>query len=269
MKLEHVFRLQEMGFYLHPLNPRSKKAALTDWPNKATNDRERLKHWFTNGYAKSNAGILTTKFKESEALLVVDVDNKEGKMGHVQLQKLEAEGRNFPATLTQTTPNNGYHLIYKTKNPVKSSTSKLASGIDIKSDRGYIVSPWSVLSEGEYVLGDGEISEAPEWLVSFCGRPSAKSDDGTKPRAHSLDSQNALIRARHYLEVEAPKSVQGSRNNTTFIVAAKVKDFGVSRNGCEILMTDLWSPRCDSVIDSEEFSQTLNSVYRNSQRYWI
>jgi hypothetical protein len=265
-KLEAALLLAKKGFYVHPLKPNSKEPALNNWQKLATRDPKQITTWFTNGHAKGNVGIFTGKFQESEALVVVDVDQKEGKMGEDELFKLELNGMDFPSTLEQTTPNGGRHLIYKTSEPLKQGVDVLAKGLDIRSDGGNLACIGSSIGEREYLLVDREVASSPPWLVSRLRRPTPKPKDGPAQGAYRVNEENALSRARHYLEVEAPTAILGSRNDTTFKVACRVKDFGVKWAQCYDLMWEAWAPRCDSCLDMPEFEAVIGSAYKYGEK---
>lgn len=254
-----------MGFYVFPIAPNKKAPPLIPYfPTSATRDKIKIKIWWGN-CPTSNIGISTTRFKESEALLVVDIDQnpKKGKMGEDGIFLLELKGMEFPTTLEQRTPSGGRHLIYKTKTAVKQSVGKLAPGIDIRSYGGYILGAGSVLSNGIYVLGDGEIVDAPEWLVSYCDRPTPKSDNIPLEGAQNIDRENAFERAKYYLEAEAPLAIQGSGGDqTTFAVAARVKDFGVGlRDALELMLLE-WNSRCQPPWAADALEEKVRNAYR-------
>lgn len=265
MILNHAISLAQKGFYVFPIVPNTKIPPKGfHFKVEATRDLKKIHHWWTNGYSNHNIGIYTGKFKESEALLVVDVDTKKGKMGEDDLIRLELEGLDFPTTLEQRTPSGGRHLIYKT--PEATGQPDLTESINTRSDGGYILGPGSVLSNGKYVLGNGEISEAPTGLVSRCGRPLAKSNDGPTLGAYIVNSENAQSRARYYLETLAPPAIQGAHGDaTTILVAFKVKDLGVSEQECFDLMAEIWNERCSPPWQLEDLRAKVGNAYRHGK----
>jgi len=144
-----VLRLAEAGFYIFPLVPNSKLPAVKGWPEKATRDTETLKAWWSK-HPDCNIGICCTQFGDDRALLVVDVDNKNGKSGDETILELEMEGKEFPPTLVQITPSGGRHLIYVVDKATSNSVEKIGKGLDIRSHNGFIVGPGSVVESGTY-----------------------------------------------------------------------------------------------------------------------
>jgi len=239
-KLDYALRLAEKGFHVFPVKENAKFPPLIDdFPNKATRDKKQITKWFSNGHSNANIGISTSRYKESEALIVVDVDNKEGKMGESELLKLELEGLDCPVTLEQKSANGGRHIIYRVDQAV--GQHKLSPSIDIRSKGGYILGEGSTLDGKGYKLGKFEAAKATTSLISRCGKSLTK-----KQAAKLLESlPTAKDRAEHYLTTEAPIGIKGQGSDqTTFIVAAKCKDFGLSEQETYDLMSELWNPRC-------------------------
>lgn len=75
---------------------------------------------------------------------------------------------------------------------------------------------------------------------------------------------NAIRRAEHYLLKEAPLAVEGQGGDeTTFKVAARLKDFGVPELTAARMLVDRWNPRC---LPPWSFDDLCNKVY-NAYRY--
>src|SRR3990167_3511915 len=97
-KLDHALELASRGFYVFPIVTGKKSPpAVTGWQTEATRDAEKLHSWWKFA-PKYNIGISTSKFRDGQALLVVDVDNKGNKHGNETLLRLELEGRDLPQT---------------------------------------------------------------------------------------------------------------------------------------------------------------------------
>lgn len=238
--LEHALALAEMGFHVFPLAHGGKLPAIKNYPEIATRDPEQIKFWWDEVFFEPNIGISTTKFLETYALVVVDVDEK-GKKGSDTLFELELEGFEFPQTLTQVTPTGGQHLIYFHTEPVKQGVDVLGRGLDIRSRGGYIVGEGSIVNGMRYLMDyRGVTQKCPQWIVERCGRAPERDATQTKVLP-GIDPERANHRAIHYLQFEAPQSVKGSGGDqTAYRVAARVKDLGVSREDALDLMMDHW-----------------------------
>ena len=152
-------RLARLGFRVFPLlawagdgrAQDGKLPALDDYPNRASSDEVTLRRWFMDEVMELphhyNVAISTTRYGEDEALLVVDVDDKNGKCGSAELLKLEMQGFELPETFTQRTPSGGRHLVFRVPEPVKQGVNVLGAGLDIRSKGGFIVATGSTIAD--------------------------------------------------------------------------------------------------------------------------
>lgn len=107
----------------------------------ATKNRGRIKEWWTK-WPGANIAIPTGR---ASGLLVLDIDPRNG--GDESLAEFEARFGPLPATAAQNTGGGGKHYLYKYAEFQVPKT--LASGIDVKSDGGYIVVAPSVHASGK------------------------------------------------------------------------------------------------------------------------
>lgn len=243
--IENALKLARMGFHIFPLRENSKLPLVKNFPNVATTDEDQIKKWWTcpvTGIEKNyNIGISTTKFRTNGALVVVDVDNKNDKKGGETLLKLEMDGKELPGTFEQSTTTKGQHLVFFHSEAVKQGVDVLGKGLDIRSRGGFIVGAGSVIDGKEYKSNwNQEISQCPQWVIEECGKAIEPTEDkkkGKKYQATEFDIERAI----YYLENEAPESIKGEGGDqTAYRVAARVKDFGISKEHCLDLMLDHW-----------------------------
>lgn len=254
--------LASRGFHVFPLVPNSKLPLINDFPEVATTDPEQIKRFWVdpvlNLVQPFNVGISTTRFGNAgEALVVVDVDNKDNRNGAETLVELELNGADLPNTYTQTTPSGGSHIVFRTPRALKQGTDVLGPGLDIRSRGGYIVGAGSRINGVPYRAEIGPVTKAPEWLIKTIGEaPQAK------PRAEApkhVNQSTANIRAIEYLEGLTPVH-EGSRNSTGYLVACKLKDFGVDQASCVLLMFENW--KCEPMLETQELEHIVSSAYR-------
>jgi hypothetical protein len=167
-KLEAALALAKRGFKVFPIAPGAKFPPLVrDWPVRASAYDGTVADLWAVAPQNANIGIHT------EGLLVVDVDVKSS--GPASLASLEGVLGLDTATLTTLTPTGGKHLFYRLPEGhpgVANSAGKIAPGIDVKSTRGYVVAPGSVVEAGRYRFeADRPILPAPQWLVDRAGAP--------------------------------------------------------------------------------------------------
>lgn len=242
MSLADALTLAAQGFHVFRLTPGQKTPARTGWQREATCDPEKVRKLWGDG--DWNIGVFTGRFGENRALLVVDVDTKNGKDGNATLLALELAGDELPLTLENATPTGGRHLVYLVDSPVKQGVDVLGSGLDIRSHGGYIVAPGSVVDAGEYFTDrPAAPAPAPAWLVARCGAPRAKA--ANRDPLPGIDPERAAKRAIEYLTGQAPEAVEGAGgDHTTFVVAAKLKDLGVDAATAVELMLEHWFDGC-------------------------
>jgi len=262
--LEHALKLAEMGFHVFPLMPNSKTPVILDYKNQATTNPEQIKKFWLDpvmGTEKPyNIGISTTRYNGSQALVVVDIDTKNGKDGFKEILKLEFEGRDFKPTLTQKTPSGGQHLIYKAKAPVKQGSNVLGDGLDIRSQGGYIAAVGSIIDGKSYEMIPGELAPCPDWIEDYCGKVSEKV---LSSKNVDINTDAAAKRVQFYLQNEAPLAIEGEGGDeTTFKVAAKVKDYGVSELDAYNLMLEFWNDRCVPTWSPEQLKAKVANAYR-------
>lgn len=260
--LESAWGLAQEGFHVFPISPGQKAPPLfTGWIEKATRDPEQIKAWWERN-PTANIGISTSKFGDDEALLVVDVDNKNGKKGDDELLRLELEGKEFPDTFIQRTPTGGRHLVYRVREPVRQGANVLGPGIDVRSRGGYIVGAGSCLPGGTYSASGGDIRDAPDWLIQSCGYSSRRETSKNTENSPGVDRVRAATRATHYLRSEAPHAVEGDGGDqTTFAVAARIKDFGVDLETAFQLLSTEWNEQCSPPWDPEDLYEKVKNAY--------
>lgn len=259
--MDQALALAKEGFWVFPLQPGSKIPAVKfkEWATR--NPQTIADYW--DHHPDYNIGIFTEKFNGGdEALVVVDVDNKEGRNGDAELVRLELDGKDLGPTRVHFTPSGGRHYLYSFQRPVKQGANKLGMGLDIRSRGGYVVGPGSHYKGRIYTNGGGTVGLAPQWIIADCG-----DDVPERPRdvrvAGGINVERANFRATLYLKSDAPLGLAGSRNDTAFKVAAYVRDLGVDMNACFCLMDTHW--KCEPPLTIAELEHTVESVYRYAQ----
>lgn len=245
---EQAKRLADMGFHVFPLvaNRKIPTGFMAGYPERATRDHKQIEEWWLDPVLELvqpyNIGISTTHYADGEALVVVDVDNKDPKCGDATLLDLELEGKHFPHTYFQVTPTGGRHLLYRVPKALKQGVDVLGEGLDTRSRGGYIVAAGSLVPAGEYTAACTlDIVDAPTWLVDACGQaPDRPAADHVNVLS-GLSLELAIERATHYLQYDAPESIKGQGgDHTAYKVAARVKDLGVDPDTCLELMLQCW-----------------------------
>jgi hypothetical protein len=260
---DFAVKLSEQGFFVFPLKPGAKEPAHKGWQQEATRDRETIEGWWdARDY---NIGITTDRFfdgKKEMALLVVDVDMKEGKNGEQEIVKLELGGHDFPETRVHTTPTGGRHLIYPIDRAVKQGANVLGVGLDIRSRGGYVVGPGSRVADGLYGGNGSDFRYAPAWIEERCFDGRSVGKDHSKV-AVETDRRRSMDRAALYLEHDVPLVSEGGRNDTGYKVATHIKDLGLDEADCVDLMATAW--KCNPPLDAAELKHVVKSAYKYGQ----
>ncbi|WP_253763708.1 bifunctional DNA primase/polymerase [Hamadaea flava] len=123
-------------------------------------------------------GMLAIRTGAASGLVGVDVDPAKG--GMASLTQLIARGMT-PPTRYVVTGSGGLHLYYRHPGPhvkVPSTNGKLAPGIDIKADGGYLAAPPSVHPDTRrpYAWADDQapITEVAPPLLTWCLTPDPR-----------------------------------------------------------------------------------------------
>jgi Bifunctional DNA primase/polymerase, N-terminal/AAA domain len=255
-KLNHALALAAQGFWLFPLKPNARTPAHVGWQTEATIDRDKVRSMFEG--TDCGIGIFTGKRGDNEALLVVDVDLKNGKNGDATLFE---QGITLPPTRTHHTLSGGRHHIYRVAHPVRGSAGKIGEGIDIRSAGGLVVA-W--LGDSVYRVEDGPVNEAPAWLVELCGtaRDTVAVEVSPELRAKlSADGAQELCTARAIERLKAdPVAIYGGRNERTYERACAVKNCGVVDCHAAVALVAEYG-ECEPPLDFEEIARTVMSAY--------
>jgi len=129
-------------------------------------DKRPLVQW--NRYARANVddskwplvGVLTGRIS---GLDVVDVDLR----GMDWLRSVQ-----LPATRIHETRSGGRHLFFKHCDGLRNSAGRIATGVDVRADGGYVI--WWP-RQGLKVLSDVGIAEWPEWLLELARSPTIEA----------------------------------------------------------------------------------------------
>lgn len=238
-----------------PIVKGTKKPAITNWNELATNDVNQIAKW-EREFPGCNWGIACGPSN----LIVVDVDPG----GHDYFMKLDIE-HGFPPTVVVKTPRGGHHYYFsgQSRNRVH-----MLPGLDIRSKGGYVLAPGSWVNGKPYRVEPSadnkrEIPPAPAWLTAMVGKP--KERDAQATEITSVDNLIDARRAATYLSSVKP-AIEGEGGDAhTYAVACAVRDLGISKELCLDLMQDLFNPRCQPPWDERDLFAKISHAYRYAQ----
>jgi hypothetical protein len=171
--LEAALHYAQLGLPVFPCRIRdegNKKAKSPYTPNgfhNASTQVEQIKCWWAN-HPDAIIGMPTGK---ASGLVVIDIDPRHG--GDHSLQGLIDQHSPLPDTLTAMTGGGGTHYYFRYPNhEIRCSNSKLASGVDVKADGGYVILPPSGHESGKSYFWDGDfdlstVADIPRWLLGL------------------------------------------------------------------------------------------------------
>jgi len=242
--LDAALEYAERGFRVFPLRDSGddnnrKLPQHKGWPEAATIDAEAIRRWW---YLTSGAGIGVAT---GDGLLVLDVDNKNGKNGDASLAALLSEHGEFPATLSATTPNGGTH--YYLRGPdVSNSVDQLGVGLDVRGHHGYVVAPSPARCGVGYTWrNDEEIADAPQWLIDAA---TARESAASRVTTHANASNTALVVAPGVIDDlrSALRRIDADHRPTWIRMAACLREL-------ETVGFDLW---CEYSRRSEKWKES-------------
>ena len=135
------------------------KRPLVKWRDGAVRGAAAARALFEQWAGVANAIGVPTGW--ASGLLVLDIDVKDGRPGRAWY---EAERERLGETRLHRTRSGGGQMLYRMPDgtEIRNSASKLAPGVDVRGEGGYVVWPGS---PGYSVIADIEPAPLPDWLV--------------------------------------------------------------------------------------------------------
>ncbi|MDD5679932.1 MAG: phage/plasmid primase, P4 family [Candidatus Omnitrophica bacterium] len=237
MKQQIEYALAYAGIGLRVFPCADKKPLTQHGFKDATCDSNKIKEWW-QAHPDANIGISTG---EVSGITVVDVDPRNG--GMKSLEDLKTEHGLLPETVMSETGGGGLHLYYKYDVAIK-STSSFRSGIDIKSDGGYVIAPASTHESGKKYkwVEDRSPMEIcfmppPEWL--------RKKEEINETIKHESDTIGL-----------------GNRNSTLLSFAGTMQKRNMSHEAIKAALLEENQNRCKPPLCEDEIIKIAESIER-------
>jgi hypothetical protein len=207
--------LGAMGYACFPCR-QDKRPATTNGFKDAVTERDAIEALWRR-YPGVLVGVATG---EMSGIAVVDVDTTK----HDAAREWWIKNRAWllPARV-HCTQSGGRHVIYRHRAGLTCSASKIARGVDVRADGGYII--WWPAA-GYPVLEDSGIQPWPEWLVPLLQPAPVPAPAATSRRALAVrdgDLRPVLHRAGGVLRTLV-NAGEGERNRILFWAACRVRD---------------------------------------------
>jgi hypothetical protein len=228
----------------------------------ATTDAAQIAAWWTQW---PDANILIATGAVS-GFVAVDLDPARGGEDHVG--DLERTHSPVPRTVTSRTGGAGRHLLFRVpEGGLSNSNNKIANGIDVRGNGGYIVAPPSAhLSGGSYAWdalcrpGEVPIAEMPAWLLDLARRkPAAPALRLVSHSSHALTDR--IKRASAYLARMSPSiSGAGGHDAAWRAALALVRGFDLPAPVALDLLSREFNPRCKPAWSARELDHKVSNA---------
>ena len=237
-------RYAELGYRVFPCVPNGKAPLTAHGFHDAVTDAEQLARWWTQ-HPLANVGIA------AKGLLVVDVDGKDNPWPG----DLDRAADLATAGAIAHTPRGGQHFVFR-RPPGKTwkcSQGAIATGIDIRTDGGYIVAAPSFTADGVYAWGPdlglmdtaAALPEPPVWLMEIL---DVSSDPRTVTLPASVNGEN--------------KIPTGQRNATLARLAGSMRRVGMTRAEIAAALVRTNEDRCEPPLTGIEVARIATSIAR-------
>lgn len=234
----------------------------------ATDDGGKIAAW-REQHPRANWAIATGA---RSGVVVVDLDRKPGKNGLERLREIVAARGGLPKTRTVRTGSGGLHLYFQHPGEeVANSASKIAPGIDVRGDGGYVMAPESNhVSGGTYsLIADLAPAPAPAWLLELLRRPAPRS--APAPAAAPVASfppapPEVLEAARQALAEHGPAIEGNGGDEHTFIAGALLAhDFALPEEEAWPLLVE-WNETCQPPWSLDDLAAKLRGGAKYATR---
>ncbi len=257
----------ELGWYVFPCLPGTKKPATGHGCRDASNDPAQIERWWTQNPAY-NIGLACG---EASGVYVIDVDvsPEKGIDGTNAMMKFPA----MPMTASAETPGGGLHWLFRTDDP-PANKNAFRPGVDIRGEGYYIILAPSVHPNGGvYEWRDGAspwdvpMAEYPDFMRPK--KPAAAPWHAPGPRPVRTAQNGVEERAIAYL-MQCEPAMQGCAGHDKLLWAARamVRGFQLPEEVAFSILAAHYNPRCvppwdlASPRDEKDFRRKISEALR-------
>lgn len=243
-KLEQAAReYAAAGFYMIPLRPGQKLPLIKtgrDHLEAATIDPKQVEQWIRR-WPDMDLGIVTGA---GSGIVVVDID---GPKGAAALAKLEQKHGPLPETPTVLTSRGRHLYLRHPGGRIKTTSSVVAPGIDIRGDGGLVAAPPSIHKSGFVYQWDClfdlsiPFAPMPGWLVELTReKPLPQTVNRTAPGGETIP--------------------EGSRNSMLTSLAGSLRRTGLGGEDLVAALMAINIERCDPPLEESEVRTIAGSI---------
>jgi hypothetical protein len=247
--LKAALALARNGKPVFPCRPGGKEPLTKRGHIDATTDPRRIHMWWKR-WPEANIGVPTGR---RSGVLALDVDPDKG--GEESLALLQDSHGTLPLTRTHSTGSGGTHYLFKYPegSGIRNSASKLAEGLDIRGEGGYIIVPPSRTTQPYEVLDALPLAAPPECLLEILTEPK---------RARASEAGQARnITTATSVGVCGPPIPQGSRDNTLARIAGRLHDGTRSMDDLAAELLEINAQRCKPPLSNQQVLKVARSIH--------
>jgi hypothetical protein len=210
----------------------------------ASTDPRQIHLWW-NRWPDANIAIPTGK---DSGLLAIDVDHPAG------LDAFEAENGKLASTRTHSTGSGGTHYLYRYPEGcgIRNSAGKLALGIDVRGEGGYVIVPPSATTRPYEVLNALPPAEPPAALMeALTTLQEPRREDGkVRPiaTAASISADGATI-------------PQGARDDELTRIAGRLHDGTRNLDALAADLLQINAKRCEPPLPDTQVLKVARSIH--------
>jgi hypothetical protein len=245
----------KIGWQVFAIRHKSKAPLTLHGFHDATTSKIEIRKWWKKNPA-CGVGIATGS---KSRIIVVDIDPRN--KGNETLESLELQYGELPRTVEARTGGGGRHLVYECPPGIWPGVKNLWPGVDIKSDGGYILAPFSVHPTGlEYKWavdlgpkipgeeGGIDIAPCPTWLLEAMKAKLKSRLESTKEHLSAKDDDE--------------KYPEGTRNDALTSLAGTMRRRAMIPQAMLAALLVENELKCDPPLDETQVSKIVDSVCR-------
>jgi hypothetical protein len=223
-----------------PCRPGGKEPLTPHGHLDASTDPRRIHAWW-NAHPNANIGVPTG---ERSGILALDVDEP------ASLKALELEHGKLPVTCRHSTGSGGMHHLYRypPSRNIRNSAGKLAPGIDVRGEGGYIIAPPSSTIGPYRILENLPLTETPVWLLEALERPPERRRG--EPRATTAIHPS----------LDGRPIPSGTRDDTLTSIAGRLHD-GRALEDLTRELLEINTHRCEPPLPNAQVEKIARSIH--------